>query len=169
MWVFHRWVKCRRQILLCVSTNDKKWQHFRGSRKNGFHEMEFWKQHNTICKKAEVENRMASTNIIENLWIDLKRAVHAIRPKNLTKLEDFCIEEWMKIPQHELKDSRLASKNFYKLWYLPKGLLLGTNHAGCPKFCFRPIPFFVILKIRFEKMFLFKIQGNWGSFPPQLV
>ena len=27
---------------------------------------------------------------IENLWIDLNRAVHARRPKNLTDLEKFC-------------------------------------------------------------------------------
>ena len=29
-------------------------------------------------------------NIIENLWIDLKRAVHSRPPKNRTKVEAFC-------------------------------------------------------------------------------
>ena len=38
-------------------------------------------------------------NITENLWIDLKRAVRARRPRNLTELEEFCKEEWVKIPQ----------------------------------------------------------------------
>lgn len=37
-------------------------------------------------------------NPIENLWQDLKRAVHARSPSNLTELEQFCREEWRKIP-----------------------------------------------------------------------
>lgn len=37
-------------------------------------------------------------NIIENLWDDLKRAVHARQPSNLTELEMFWKEEWSKIP-----------------------------------------------------------------------
>jgi len=36
-------------------------------------------------------------NIIENVWCDLKRAVHACKPSNLTELEIFCKEEWSKI------------------------------------------------------------------------
>uniref|UniRef100_A0A8C9ZXN2 Tc1-like transposase DDE domain-containing protein n=1 Tax=Sander lucioperca TaxID=283035 RepID=A0A8C9ZXN2_SANLU len=36
-------------------------------------------------------------NPIENLWLDLKRAVHARSPSNLTELELFCKEEWRKI------------------------------------------------------------------------
>ena len=36
-------------------------------------------------------------NIIEHLWGDLKRAVHAQQPSNLTELEMFCKEEWSKI------------------------------------------------------------------------
>ena len=34
---------------------------------------------------------------IENVWLDLKRAVHARSPRNLTGLEQFCKEEWSKI------------------------------------------------------------------------
>ena len=37
-------------------------------------------------------------NIIENVWIDLKQAVSARKPRNLTELEAFCVEEWAKIP-----------------------------------------------------------------------
>ena len=42
-------------------------------------------------------------NIIKNLWIDLKRAVHARWPKNLTELEALCKEKWMTIPQTSIK------------------------------------------------------------------
>ena len=36
-------------------------------------------------------------NPIENLWQDLKIAVHQRSPSNLTELEQFCQEEWAKI------------------------------------------------------------------------
>lgn len=42
-------------------------------------------------------------NIIENVWNDLKRAVHARNPSNLTQLEAFCMEEWSKIPQTRIQ------------------------------------------------------------------
>ena len=37
-------------------------------------------------------------NPIENLWYDLKIAVHQQNPPNLKELEKFCLEEWAKIP-----------------------------------------------------------------------
>ena len=37
-------------------------------------------------------------NPIENLWSDLKIAVHKRKPSNLKELEQFCKEEWAKIP-----------------------------------------------------------------------
>ena len=40
-------------------------------------------------------------NIIENLWRDLKHAVHARRPKNISELEVFCQEEWGKNSKSE--------------------------------------------------------------------
>lgn len=43
------------------------------------------------------------SNIIENLWGDLKHAVHARRPKNLSELEEFCKEEWEKIPKARIE------------------------------------------------------------------
>uniref|UniRef100_A0A673XKP2 Tc1-like transposase DDE domain-containing protein n=1 Tax=Salmo trutta TaxID=8032 RepID=A0A673XKP2_SALTR len=45
-------------------------------------------------------------NIIENLWDDLKRAVHARQPSNLTELEMFCKEEWSKIPSSRIHTLR---------------------------------------------------------------
>ncbi|XP_031762398.1 carcinoembryonic antigen-related cell adhesion molecule 5-like [Xenopus tropicalis] len=33
-------------------------------------------------------------NPIEMLWGDLKRAVHAINPSNISQVKEFCIEEW---------------------------------------------------------------------------
>ena len=37
-------------------------------------------------------------NPIENLWFDLKTAVHKHKPSNMEELEKFCHEEWAKIP-----------------------------------------------------------------------
>ena len=42
-------------------------------------------------------------NIIENVWIDLKQAVYARKPRNLTELEAFCMEEWAKVPPARLQ------------------------------------------------------------------
>ena len=37
-------------------------------------------------------------NPIENMWSELKRAVHKRKPKDMKDLERFCMEEWSKIP-----------------------------------------------------------------------
>ena len=42
-------------------------------------------------------------NIIENVWGDLKQAVHARKPSNLTELEMFSKEEWSKIPSTRIQ------------------------------------------------------------------
>jgi hypothetical protein len=39
-----------------------------------------------------------SLNPIENLWYDLKIAVHQRTPSNLKELQQFCLEEWAKFP-----------------------------------------------------------------------
>lgn len=36
-------------------------------------------------------------NPTENLWLDLKRAVHTRSPQNLAEFEQFCKEEWSKV------------------------------------------------------------------------
>ena len=53
-----------------------------------------WNKYNLL----EWPSQSPDLNIIENLWDDLKRAVHARQPSNLTELEMFCKEEWSKIP-----------------------------------------------------------------------
>ena len=37
-------------------------------------------------------------NPIENLWYEIKIAVHQRNPPNLKELKQFCLEEWAKIP-----------------------------------------------------------------------
>ena len=53
-----------------------------------------WNKYNLL----EWLSQSPDLNIIENLWDDLKRAVHARHPSNLTELEMYCKEEWSKIP-----------------------------------------------------------------------
>lgn len=42
-------------------------------------------------------------DIIENVWIHLKQVVCAQKPRNLTELEAFCMEEWPKVPPARLQ------------------------------------------------------------------
>uniref|UniRef100_A0AAY5KHJ0 Tc1-like transposase DDE domain-containing protein n=1 Tax=Esox lucius TaxID=8010 RepID=A0AAY5KHJ0_ESOLU len=49
-------------------------------------------------KVLEWPSQTRDLNVIEPLWGDLKRAVHARRPKTLHDLEAFCQDEWAAIP-----------------------------------------------------------------------
>lgn len=60
-------------------------------------------------------------NIIENLWIDLKRAVRDRQPRNLKELEDFCKEEWAKIPQTRIERLLAGYKKRLQAVILAKG------------------------------------------------
>jgi hypothetical protein len=42
-------------------------------------------------------------NPVKMLWVDLKRAVHARKPSNMTQLNQYCKEEWTKIPPSRCK------------------------------------------------------------------
>uniref|UniRef100_A0AAY4AL84 Tc1-like transposase DDE domain-containing protein n=1 Tax=Denticeps clupeoides TaxID=299321 RepID=A0AAY4AL84_9TELE len=42
-------------------------------------------------------------NPIEMLWHDLKKAVHARKPSNKAELQQFCKDEWAKIPPERCK------------------------------------------------------------------
>jgi len=46
-----------------------------------------------------VDELTPELNPIENLWKDLKIAVHRRSPSNLTELEQICKEEWEKLPK----------------------------------------------------------------------
>ena len=46
----------------------------------------------------EWHSQSPDLNPIENRWFDLKIAVHQWNPSNLKELEQFCLEEWEKIP-----------------------------------------------------------------------
>ena len=46
----------------------------------------------------EWPSQSSDLNPIENLWSDLKIAVHKRKPSNLKEREQFCKEEWAKIP-----------------------------------------------------------------------
>ena len=46
----------------------------------------------------EWASQIPDVNPIENLWYDLKIALHQRNPTNLKELDQFCIEGWAKIP-----------------------------------------------------------------------
>ena len=52
----------------------------------------------THLNVLELPSQSPDLNPIENQWYDLKIAVHQQNPSNLKELEQFCIEEWAKIP-----------------------------------------------------------------------
>ena len=57
-----------------------------------------WLQNKNV-KVLEWPRQSPDLNPIENLWKDLKIAVHRCSPSNLTDLEQICKEEWEKIPK----------------------------------------------------------------------
>lgn len=69
--------------------------------------------HSFLCQSADL-------NIIENLWIDLKKIVCTSQSRNLTELEDFYENEWGKSLKQELKQSWLQKKSL-KSVILTKG------------------------------------------------
>ncbi len=51
-----------------------------------------------IIKVLEWPHQSPDLNLIEMLWHDLKQSFHALKPSNVAELEQFCKEEWAKIP-----------------------------------------------------------------------
>ncbi len=59
-----------------------------------------WLKKNKM-KTLEWPSQSPDLNPIEMLWHDLKKAVHAQKPSNVAELQQFCQDEWAKIPpQH---------------------------------------------------------------------
>uniref|UniRef100_A0A3Q2CFB6 Tc1-like transposase DDE domain-containing protein n=1 Tax=Cyprinodon variegatus TaxID=28743 RepID=A0A3Q2CFB6_CYPVA len=57
-----------------------------------------WLKRKKICT-LDWPSQSPDLNPIEMLWQDLKRAVHARCPSNISQLAEFCKEEWTKIPK----------------------------------------------------------------------
>ncbi len=55
--------------------------------------------HNNSVTVLEWPSQSPDLNPIEDLWRDLKMAVHQRLPSNLTELERICKEEWQRIPK----------------------------------------------------------------------
>ncbi|KAK3562781.1 hypothetical protein QTP86_008381 [Hemibagrus guttatus] len=49
-------------------------------------------------KTLEWPSQSPDLNPIEMLWHDLKKVVHAQKPSNVAELQQFCKDEWAKIP-----------------------------------------------------------------------
>ncbi|KAG2456946.1 TCB1 transposase, partial [Polypterus senegalus] len=54
-------------------------------------------------KTLEWPSQSPDLNPIEMLWHDLKKAVHARKPSNKAELQQFCKDEWAKIPPERCK------------------------------------------------------------------
>uniref|UniRef100_A0A803JW23 Tc1-like transposase DDE domain-containing protein n=1 Tax=Xenopus tropicalis TaxID=8364 RepID=A0A803JW23_XENTR len=65
-----------------------------------------WLKKNKM-KTLEWPSQSPDLNPIEMLWHDLKKAGHARKPSNKAELQQFCKDEWAKIPPERCK--RLAA------------------------------------------------------------
>uniref|UniRef100_A0A3B3DJG5 Transposase n=1 Tax=Oryzias melastigma TaxID=30732 RepID=A0A3B3DJG5_ORYME len=54
-------------------------------------------------KTLEWPSQSPDLNPIEMLWYDLKKVVHARKPSNKAELQQFCKDEWAKIPPERCK------------------------------------------------------------------
>ncbi|KAK3546720.1 hypothetical protein QTP70_033377 [Hemibagrus guttatus] len=56
-----------------------------------------WLKKNKM-KTLEWPSQSPDLNLIEMLWHDLKKVVHVRKPSNVAELQQFCKDEWAKIP-----------------------------------------------------------------------
>ncbi|KAK3556981.1 hypothetical protein QTP70_022323 [Hemibagrus guttatus] len=61
-----------------------------------------WLKKNKM-KTLEWPSQSPDLNPIEMLWHDLKKVVHARKPSNMAELQQFCKDEWAKIPPQRCK------------------------------------------------------------------
>ena len=88
-----------------------------------------WLQNKNV-KVLEWPSQSPDLNPIENLWKDLKIAVHRHSPSNLTGLEQIYKEEWEKIPKSRCAKLMQTYQEDSKLLSLPKVLLQSINSGG---------------------------------------
>ncbi|KAK3516024.1 hypothetical protein QTP70_001864, partial [Hemibagrus guttatus] len=60
-----------------------------------------------VCAKSP------DLNPIKMLCLDLKRAVHARCPSNLSQLAEFCKEEWEKSPKTDVRDWSVVTEDLW--------------------------------------------------------
>lgn len=82
--------------------------------------------HNGLPQQVQLKvwpwpSQSPNRTINENLWIDLKRSVHARQPKELTELQSFCKEEWAKIPLTRTERHLAGNKKHLPAVILSKG------------------------------------------------
>ncbi|XP_054654516.1 copper homeostasis protein cutC homolog isoform X1 [Dunckerocampus dactyliophorus] len=61
-----------------------------------------WLKKNKM-KPLEWPSQSPDLNPIEMLWLDLKKTFHAGKPSNVAELQQFCKDEWAKIPPQRCK------------------------------------------------------------------
>ncbi|KAK1796512.1 hypothetical protein P4O66_009548 [Electrophorus voltai] len=61
-----------------------------------------WLKKNKM-KTLEWPSQSPDLNPIEMLWHDLKNAIHAQKPSNVAEFQQFCKDEWAKIPPQRCK------------------------------------------------------------------
>ncbi|KAK3541623.1 hypothetical protein QTP86_033060 [Hemibagrus guttatus] len=69
-----------------------------------------WLKKNKM-KNLEWPSQSPDLNPIEMLWHDLKKMVHARKPSNVAELQQFCKDEWAKIPPCAVTDSLQVMEN----------------------------------------------------------
>ncbi len=74
-----------------------------------------WLKKNKM-KTLEWPSQSPDLNPIEMLWHDLKKAVHARKPSNVAELQQFCQDEWAKIPPQRC--NRLIASYANAWWQL---------------------------------------------------
>ncbi|KAK3526867.1 hypothetical protein QTP86_000727 [Hemibagrus guttatus] len=72
-----------------------------------------WLKKNKM-KTLEWPSQSPDLNPIEMLWHDLKKVVHARKPSNVAELQQFCKDEWAKIPPQRCNRLIATGTNFLK-------------------------------------------------------